>query len=54
MFLSEVHPGVSIEDVKKNASWDIDIIPDLISTNAPTKEELKIIRDLDPERIHLR
>jgi glutaconate CoA-transferase subunit B len=54
MFLSELHPGVSIEDVKKNASWDIDIIPDLISTNAPKKEELKIIRDLDPERIHLR
>lgn len=54
MFLSEIHPGVSLEDVKENVSWDIDISPNLISTNTPTKEELKIISELDPERIHLR
>ena len=54
MFLSEIHPGVSVEDIKQNVSWDIDISPNLISTNVPTKEELKIISELDPERIHLR
>jgi glutaconate CoA-transferase subunit B len=54
MLLSEIHPGVSVKDVKENVSWDIDISPKLISTNVPTKEELKIISQLDPERIHLR
>ena len=54
MFLSEIHPGVSVEEVKANTSWHIDISPNLISTNSPTKEELEIISELDPERIHLR
>ncbi len=54
MFLSEIHPGISVEDVKENVSWHIDISPALVSTNPPTKEELKIISELDPERIHLR
>lgn len=54
MYLSEIHPGISLEDIKENISWDIPISPKLTSTNPPTEKELKIIKELDPERIHLR
>jgi len=55
MVLIEIHPNVSIEDLKENISWDIKVSPNLIKTTPPTREELKIIREeLDPEKIHLR
>ena len=54
MFLSEMHPGITLNDLKQNVSWDINISPNLTSTKLPTKEELNIISELDPNRIHLR
>lgn len=54
MTLTEIHPGVSLEDLKENVSWDINIIPDLVPTEHPSKKELRIISELDPQRIHLR
>jgi len=54
MILREIHPGVSIEDIKANISWDIKINSDLIRTKSPTKEELRIIREeLDPGKTYL-
>lgn len=55
MVLSELHPGVSFDMVKENTGWDIKVSDILGATAAPTKEELKIIReDLDPDKIYLR
>lgn len=55
MILTELHPGISLEDLKNNVSWDVNISSDLITTEPPSKEELRIIREeLDPNRIHLR
>jgi len=54
MTLTEIHPGVSLEDLKENVSWNINIIPDLVPTEHPSKKELRIISELDPQRIHLR
>jgi glutaconate CoA-transferase subunit B len=54
MVLLEIHPGISIEDIKANISWNIKISSNLIRTKSPTKKELGIIREeLDPDKIYL-
>jgi len=54
MILSEIHPGISIEDIKANIGWDIKFSSNLVKTKSPTKEELRIIREeLDPNRIYI-
>jgi len=54
MILREIHPGISLGELKKNISWKIKISPKLRTTTSPTEEELKIIReDLDPGKIYL-
>lgn len=55
MILKEVHPRVSLDSVKKTLSWDVKIDDSLQTTEPPTDDELKIIReDLDPDKIYLR
>lgn len=54
MALESVHPGVEIEDIKKNTGWDLKIAKDLKITKEPSEEELLILRQLDPRRIYLR
>jgi glutaconate CoA-transferase subunit B len=55
MILTEIHPGVSIETIYENLSWDIQVSDLLKTTDAPTDRELKIIRkNLDPDKIYLR
>ncbi len=55
MVLTELHPGVSLEDVKGTISWDIRVTDALKTTDPPTHNELRIIRDeLDPEKIYLK
>lgn len=50
MRLKSVHPGVSVEDVVTNTGFEI-IIPKIVpQTEAPSKEELKVLR----ERIDVR
>ncbi len=48
MKLLAVHPGVTIEDVKENSSFEL-IIPDKVeTTEPPTEEELRILHEIDP------
>lgn len=55
MILTEIHPGVSLDELKTNISWPINIDYNLAHTGPPTKEELRIIREeLDPDKIYLR
>jgi glutaconate CoA-transferase subunit B len=55
MILQEIHPGVTVEDVKANIGWNVKISPRLKTTTPPAADELRIIRqDLDPDGIHLR
>jgi glutaconate CoA-transferase subunit B len=50
MLLSSIHPGVSLDDVQAQSSWEVRIAKDLEETPPPTAEELRLIReDLDPE-----
>jgi glutaconate CoA-transferase, subunit B len=50
MFLATVHPGVPIDEVKDNTSWELRVADDVGETPPPTEEELRLVREeLDPE-----
>jgi glutaconate CoA-transferase subunit B len=54
MILTEIHPDVTVDQVRNNFGWDVKISKKLKATIPPTEEELRIIREeLDPEGIHL-
>jgi glutaconate CoA-transferase subunit B len=47
MKLLSLHPGVTVEQVKDNSSFDI-LIPETVAqTPPPTAKELRVIRDID-------
>jgi glutaconate CoA-transferase subunit B len=55
MILSEIHPGVSLDEVKETISWNFRVSDSLKITHPPTAEELRIIRkELDPDKIYLK
>ena len=55
MVLTEIHPGISLSTINDNVGWEVKTSDSLQTTRAPTREELRIIReDLDPDRIYLR
>jgi len=48
MSLISVHPGVTIEQIKNNSSFEI-IIPEKVTiTQPPTDKELRILKKIDP------
>jgi glutaconate CoA-transferase subunit B len=54
MMLIEIHPEVTVDKIRENLSWDVQLSPSLKTTESPTANELKIIReDLDPDKIYL-
>lgn len=48
MKLVSTHPGVTIEQVKENSGFDIIIPENVTVTKPPAKNELKILKDIDP------
>jgi glutaconate CoA-transferase subunit B len=49
MILSSLHPGVGLDEVQADVGWPLKVSPDLATTEPPTAEELRLIReDLDP------
>lgn len=48
--LEQIHPGVTIDQVRENTGWEVETGPHTASTPPPTPEELSIIRRFDPER----
>jgi glutaconate CoA-transferase subunit B len=49
MMLKTTHPGVTVDDVRANMGWSPKIAEDLGGTQAPSDEELRLIREeLDP------
>ena len=55
LVLSALHPGATIEDAKANTGWDLQVSDALVTTDPPTAEELRILReDLDPQGIYLK
>ena len=54
MSLEALHPGATVEEVRDRTGFEV-IIPDKIRhTQAPTAEELRILRELDPEQRYTR
>ncbi|WP_100401017.1 CoA-transferase subunit beta [Bacillus sp. FJAT-44742] len=47
--LSTVHPGVTVEKVIENTGWDVKVSSKLEETPPPLKEELEVIRSIDPK-----
>ncbi len=54
MKLISTHPGVTIEQIKNNSSFDILIPEKIVVTKPPTKNELKILKDIDPAGMVIR
>ena len=48
-YLNSYHPGTSPADVRANTGWDLQVSVGVRETEAPTAEELRIIREYDPE-----
>jgi len=54
MMLTSLHPGCTLEQVQNNTGWDIRVSSDLRTTDEPTREELRIIREeLDPKHLFI-
>ena len=49
MELRSWHPGSSADDVRANTGWDLRVAPDAHETPPPTADELRIIRECDPQ-----
>ena len=48
MYLAKLHPGVTVEQVKKDVPWDLKVADDLSTTDAPTDAEIDFIRRFAP------
>ena len=50
MRIDALHPGTSLEQVKERTGFELMIPDDIPQTQPPTEEELKILRELDPDQ----
>lgn len=52
MMLLSVHPGVTVDDILDNTSFDLHIPNNMLTTKPPSQEELRILREeIDPAGI---
>jgi glutaconate CoA-transferase subunit B len=54
MFLSQLYPGVNVEDVKKEISWDLRVARHIETVEPPTRAQVSFIRNYDPTDVILR
>jgi glutaconate CoA-transferase subunit B len=48
MYLAEIHPRITVEDIKKDVPWDLKISENLSETKRPSDEEIDFIRKFAP------
>jgi len=53
MMLTSLHPNCTLEEVRENTGWNVRISPGLTTTNAPTIEELRILREFDRTQLFI-
>ena len=53
MKVEALHPGVTVEEIRDNTGFDILIDEDMKLTDAPTDEELSVLRYLDPDQLYI-
>jgi glutaconate CoA-transferase, subunit B len=44
--MTQVHPGVTAEDAREATGWELQIAENLVETDAPSEEELEVLRRL--------
>jgi glutaconate CoA-transferase subunit B len=54
MFLSQLYPGVNLEDVRKEISWDLRLADNVETVEPPTRSQVKFIRNYDATDVILR
>lgn len=48
MYLSRIHPGVSVSDIKKHVPWDLKVADPLPETDRPSDDEIDFVRRFAP------
>lgn len=48
-YLASYHPFSGVDEIRRNTGWDLAVARDVAPTPAPTEEELRIIREYDPD-----
>lgn len=51
MYLAEIHPRISLEDIKKDIPWDLKISDNLSQTKRPSDKEIDFIRKFAPAAV---
>jgi len=51
--LATVHPGVSVQQVLEGSGFDLIVPQNVPTTEPPTYEELKLLREIDPHGIYI-
>jgi glutaconate CoA-transferase subunit B len=54
MFLSQLYPGVNVEDVRKEISWDLRLADNIETVEPPTRTQVNFMRNYDPTDVILR
>jgi glutaconate CoA-transferase subunit B len=49
MYLAGIHPGVTVEEIRAQVPWDLNIGDAPEVTSLPSEEEVRIIRDFAPD-----
>jgi glutaconate CoA-transferase, subunit B len=44
--LCALHPGVTLEQAREKTAWELKVADDLTTTDAPTRDELELLREL--------
>ena len=54
MKLESLHPGVSLDDVRRNTGFEFPVDEPLVETPAPTSEQLRLLREeIDPQGVYI-
>ncbi|MHA2391727.1 MAG: CoA-transferase subunit beta [Promethearchaeota archaeon] len=48
MYLANNHPRITVDEIKKDIPWDLNVSPDLTETKPPSAEELEFTRRFNP------
>jgi glutaconate CoA-transferase subunit B len=44
--LTEVHPGVSVDEAREACGWELRVADDVSESEPPTEDELRVLREL--------
>jgi glutaconate CoA-transferase subunit B len=53
MQIQALHPGVSVEQVRDNTGFKLEVVDNVRVTVPPTDHELQVLRQLDPGRLYI-